>query len=193
MIGQKVKDLNWKDDSERLSSSPPKDLSNATTIEQAVGKGAAAIGEDNVDDLAKDPPESKQISVEADVDTPKSASPVSPPIPAEVSTAQKLAEASVESIPDTENDEVPELPSAASQEEQPIPRPPTDKSLKRKSRDSTFFAAEGYPPTEPHKRQKDDPQIIKSGSSDDVRKTPGTPPRAKSPPPANKFVSIVQF
>lgn len=84
--------------------------------------------------------------------------------------------------PETESDTVPPLPSAS--DEATLRN---DKSLKRKSRDSVFFASGDVTEDDPYKKAKDDP-TSKLKAAEDSRPVPSTPPRAKSP---NKLVSTL--
>lgn len=82
---------------------------------------------------------------------------------------------------EAEADTVTPLPSAADES-----TPRTDRALKRKSRDSVFFASGDVAEDESYKRAKDDPHA-KPPQAEDFRQVPSTPPRARSP---NKFVII---
>lgn len=102
-------------------------------------------------------------------------------------SAQPLLKTSAPSTPppelaEAESDVVAPLPSAS---DEAVLR--TDKSLKRKSRDSVFFASGDVTEDDPYKKAKDDPDS-KSKSTEQNRPVPSTPPRAKSP---NKFVSTL--
>lgn len=76
-----------------------------------------------------------------------------------------------------ESDALAPLPGTSSDA---VPRPVTDKSLKRKSRDSVFFVSGDVPEDESHKRSKDDPKAAATEATRSTR--PPSPPRAKSPP-----------
>lgn len=117
----------------------------------------------------KDTSQPSDLSSDANVITTQPSAPTSAPV-----TPPGEAEG--------DSDTVAPLPSAS---DEAIPR--TDKSLKRKSRDSVFFASGDVTEDDPNKKSKDDP--IGKTKAEESRPVPSTPPRAKSP---NKFVSALE-
>lgn len=187
-IRKRVKDMTWQEGGSQPASQP---VSEEDTLEDmpgvetspVVGTSDAAPSDDKAHAIATDP-----VS-DADEEQP-AASPSAEH--AEITVEETPAPAAIptpvtpESEPEAEADAVAPLPGTSSEA---IPRQ-TDKTLKRKSRDSVFFVSGDVPEDESHKRSKEDPEaVIKTSPADTARASrPPTPPRAKSP---NKFVCFL--
>jgi hypothetical protein len=142
-------------------------VDNGPSDEQKV----AAVS--NADEASETPPITPPPDLKPSDHPPEGNAVPAEPTPASAPVTPPESEAEV--------DAVAPLPSTADES-----TPRTDRTLKRKSRDSVFFASGDVAEDESYKRAKDDPDT-KSSQAEDFRQVPSTPPRARSP---NKFVII---
>lgn len=187
-IRKRVKDLNWKEGDEPSGSRSASDddartdmggveasleIPSAEAIDNAQSDEWEDADVPNANDTSEAAPRTPPDDRDSSDQTPENArSPAEP-------TSTPPAPVTPES--EAEAETVTPLPSTADES-----TPRTDRTLKRKSRDSVFFASGDTAEDESCKRAKDDPDN-KPSQAEDSRQFPSTPPRARSP---NKFVTI---
>ena len=181
-IRKRVKELSWNESNEPSASGSASDddaptqmggveLSPEILTVEVVDNGPSDEQNDVTVPHANDVSETTQGNLPADLKPPDH-SPEGESVPAE-STPASPPVTPPES--ESEADAVPSLPSTADDS-----AARTDRTLKRKSRDSVFFAAGNIAEDESYKRAKDDPDN-KSSQAEDTRQVPSTPPRTRSP------------